>query len=74
MLYNFYLVILVPFLLKPANKIRFGITPDQSVALTAALPDYTSKFNLYVDPNTHSTPIINDVNNPVKAMTISVLM
>lgn len=62
LLYNFFLAIFVPFVLKPANRIRFGVTPDQATNLTSALAIFTACFGLYVDPNSYSTPIVNDMN------------
>ena len=62
MLYNFFLRAFVPYVLIPANKVKFGITPDQVTNLGESLTDFTDNFDLYSDPETHDTPVINDMN------------
>ena len=62
MLYNFFIRAFVPFVLIPANKLRFGITPDQETSLNNHLLKFTTNFDLYTDPAKHSEPVINDTN------------
>ena len=61
MVYNYFFQFFVPFVQKPENILRFGITPDQSDSLAFGLPDFGEKFKLYVDPHEYSTPVVNDM-------------
>ena len=62
MVYKFFLDAFVTLVTLPANIIRFGITPSLSSDLTTNQTAFNTNFGLYVDPTTHSTPVVNDMN------------
>ena len=62
MLYNFFLRIFVPYCQDPINVTRFGISPDQAASLQDESKTFFFNFDLYVDPNSYSTPVVNDTN------------
>jgi len=61
-LYNIYLTYLVQYLSTGGNAARLGVSTTQMTALTNMLTAWTVKYNLYIDPGTHSEITTGDIN------------
>ena len=62
--YNVYLTYAVPYLI--ANATRFGLTTEITDQLTAFLALWIARYNAYINPATHSTITIGDMNDLFK--------